>query len=355
MTVKQEAGDNSYNVNAAGQVTITVGLSVADRKEIVRDMLREQMFGIQLEAKQIIESRNEQLMESFLNTAEARFGEKLEENLGRLRDPGAQYALRSAQRDYCRYGDDSSRDDALDLLVERIGANRPRSENIVIDEAIEVVARLSQKQIDLLCFYTIALRFAARHIVDVNAFIDHMKVAALFIDGLSLGESSLNMMASQGVLSQMTGTRHWKDFYEITKAQYWTVLISGVNSQEELGIDPTRAYNQPVLAENASPLSRFIPINLQEAMWRSTLLAVGMSEEEVNKCVSLANEKIVGKDALRAFLEAEGVHLDKAWDSFGASEQPLSNFTPTPVGMCIAYARLKRENFPLPFSISDII
>lgn len=208
-SVIQESGDNSVNVSAKGDVNISTGLSVADVKEIFKDSLEQNLKLVQSEAIEEARRRSEVLVEEFLSKAMKEFKDEAEERFAQFRDPSAHISLRQAQQNYCRYGDDEVKDVSLDLLIQRISRDNSDYNKIKIDQAIEIVGKLTSSQISLLGLISLIGYgyINALNESDLNIFFETM--LQCWRDS-RIDVEELEYMETIGALVQHTNTQTWK-------------------------------------------------------------------------------------------------------------------------------------------------
>ena len=141
-TQKQISGDNTQNLQAGRDIVIR-GLSYTETKDLVKTeaqlVFKQNSLLLANEAYNLVLSRSEELLDSFLKKLE----EKKPESIETMRDPGMQYSLFNAQKEYAKTGDRNLADLLEDILVER--AQNPKRDlmQIVLDECISVAPKLT--------------------------------------------------------------------------------------------------------------------------------------------------------------------------------------------------------------------
>jgi len=141
-TQQQESGDNSANYQA--ETINQYGLSYRDAKDIALDVFRENFISLSEQAKTTAKERAEELVDSFLNEVK----EKNPDLLNSVQEPSMQLALYSAQKSYAKTGDKDIADLLVDILVERAEQNERNLKQIVLDESLEVVPKLTNEQLE---------------------------------------------------------------------------------------------------------------------------------------------------------------------------------------------------------------
>jgi len=216
----QNTGDNSIAINAEGSVSINTGLSISHVKEICRDMIKEDLKIFQSEAILEAQNRGDTLVDEFTSKAELRFGKLIETHLAEFKNPDAYLALRQTQENYCRYGEDETKNVSIDLLLERISSNKSSFEKLKIDQAIQLAGKLTSAQISLLGFI-----YLIGNVTMTNKDVESLKVTYLptvttLWKKSNLESAELEFMESTGALALFAGNKKWKKFDELHVDRY---------------------------------------------------------------------------------------------------------------------------------------
>ncbi|MGG1013447.1 LPO_1073/Vpar_1526 family protein [Bacillus spizizenii] len=156
----QTGGDGSVNIQGG---SVNVGLSYSDAKEICEDIFKANFFRLSQEAAELAKLRAEDLVENYLTKLQKQNSLLIEH----LSDPDLQYHLYLVQRDYARSGDEKLRGILEDLLVERTKEMERSIKQITLNEAIKVVAKLTNDQINLLSMH---FMFAESRFTTIKSF-----------------------------------------------------------------------------------------------------------------------------------------------------------------------------------------
>jgi hypothetical protein len=142
--MKQEAGSNSHNIQVAGNVTI--GISASDARQIALDVFHANFYKLSEKAGKIAYTRAEEITIEFIDKLYDRIPH-LEE---RLEEPAVQGTIFRAQSTYAKSGDTELKDYLLELLIKRIEADERSLNQIVFDEAISAIPKITRDQISVL-------------------------------------------------------------------------------------------------------------------------------------------------------------------------------------------------------------
>lgn len=141
----QTAGDHSNNIQA--QNVYVTGLSATEAREIALDVFKANFLTLSKDAVDTALARAEALNASFIEkSAQGSDPSVFDE----LRSPGMQLTLLSAQKEYARTGEKITEDLLVSLLSERLKTKQRNLRQIAIEEAVSVVSKLTDKQVDIL-------------------------------------------------------------------------------------------------------------------------------------------------------------------------------------------------------------
>jgi len=139
--IEQKAGNSSTNLQV-----VNFGISYTDAQEIALNVFKDNFLKLSKEAENTAVKRIEELVNDFLNN----LYETNKELINKLQEPAVQYSLYNVQREYAKTGDKELKVQSLYLLVERLNSEERSLTQIVLDEAIEILPKLSKKQLNLI-------------------------------------------------------------------------------------------------------------------------------------------------------------------------------------------------------------
>lgn len=142
--MKQKGGKDSTNYQAE---TITFeGVSASEVRDIALDIFKANFLDLSQQASELASTRAEILVNDFLNKLEKQNPKGIEQ----LKKPDMQYALFEAQKEYARTGDVNLEKMLIEVLVERTKETNPKLKEIILDESLKVLPKLTQQQMDIL-------------------------------------------------------------------------------------------------------------------------------------------------------------------------------------------------------------
>lgn len=184
---RQQGGDDSTNIQSAGDVTVVGGASVDEVRDIALDVFRKNFLELGAQAADLARGRAERLTENFLSELERR----LPAGLGTARDPDMQYSLFNAQREFARSGEPDLEAALVDLLVDRAGEQERSTRAVVLNEAITVAPKLTvaQRRAIATCFLLKYTTWRGPLNIDVFYQLDIRQSLLPVVDGLPRHQS----------------------------------------------------------------------------------------------------------------------------------------------------------------------
>lgn len=142
-----QGGDNSQNYQANGDINVN-GLNYDQVEKLFMTMFKANFYDLQEEAKEIANKRAEEITNKFIEKIVSVNPKLLEKSS----DPDIRYDIFEAQKSYARTGNAEQGELLTELLVQRMLERKEgvTFRNIVVNEAIEVASKLTNKQIDIL-------------------------------------------------------------------------------------------------------------------------------------------------------------------------------------------------------------
>lgn len=159
---RQKVGNNSTSLQVGGDMYL--GMTYSDVKEIALDVFKNNFYQLSEEAGKIARLRAEELTEDFLKKVQL----YVPENIIQMADPGMQYALLTAQMEYAKSGDKELSEILQGILIKRIAEQDRNMKQIVLNEALSIVSKLTSKQLDILCFIFFIREMTITKVKDIN-------------------------------------------------------------------------------------------------------------------------------------------------------------------------------------------
>ena len=146
------AGDHSTNVQNSEDVKIeqvnNYGVSYSEVKEIAMDVFSNNFYKLGEEAGNIAKIRAEEFIEDYLKKLNFHDPDAIKNT----NDPDLQYVIYNAQKEHARLGNQDISDLLVEALISRTKENELPLNKIILNEALEMIPKITLKQINALSF-----------------------------------------------------------------------------------------------------------------------------------------------------------------------------------------------------------
>ncbi|HMH09521.1 MAG TPA: LPO_1073/Vpar_1526 family protein [Candidatus Nitrosopolaris rasttigaisensis] len=330
----QASGDNSTNIQAKS-VTIH-GITYEDARSIALDVFKSNYLILSENAAEIARKRAEELIDAFLNKLQ----EKIPEAIKSVETPSMQHAIFSAQKEYAKTGDKELCDSLIDILIERAKEEDRNLKQIVLDECISVLPKLTLKQLDTLSIifsfkyskynsvvnfeslkriFELTLRPFVISLSNENSVYQHLEYVGcgtISLASLSLEQSILEnyrRIFSSGFSKEEFETYHLKNL-----EKYNSLIIPCLNNSSIFQIN----------ADSSTELLELGKIN-------------GLNEHDVSPLIPLINNYSMNVHEVKEKLLTMGDFMGSIMDFWTNSN--LKNMTLTTVGIALALMNSRRK------------
>lgn len=213
---KQEVSNvsDSFVQQANGDIH-NHGLGYNDVKEICRDVVRQELAIVTKEATDTFHQEISAFENQFIDRLE-----KLEnpQVMEKLRTPKLQFALHDTMKEYAKTDDTSTKEELVDLLIERLKVGEHTTEQYLIDKCIKILPNLSLNQTYFLG--ALILRKVVNQgysfIVDTNLG----KRAMLYEYLNNISNLDIDYLKLVNCCSDMSGTKYYMPIIDIMKPDY---------------------------------------------------------------------------------------------------------------------------------------
>lgn len=334
MDQTQKTGDNCDNLQAGNDINVYNGVSYSDARQIALDVFNANFMKLIGVARDVAEERANKITQSFL--------EKLvKENpagLAAAKDPDFQDTLFTVQKEYAKCGDTDMGDILVDLLVERSRIPERNLKQIVLNEAVRTVAKLTENQIAIL-----SVVFLLEH--TMNHGINSIESFGEYLDKYVLPQMKLvtdTRIAYEHLEYAGCGTVQIGSvaLYQVWEANYMGLFFKGFDHED---IDKDRLSQET--------LSRYIMQCLNDASkyqvnamsledLNKRLAAESAPENEAKYIVELFGKNKMTPDEMKTkIVELRPYMADfySTWDN-----SPMKSFQLTSVGIAIGHANLRK-------------
>jgi hypothetical protein len=335
---EQKSGDNSTNLQA-GRDIVVHGLTYTETKDLVKteaqEVFKQNSLVLANEAYNLVLSRSEELLDSFLKKLEAKKPEAIEA----MRDPGMQYSLFNAQKEYSKTGDKDLADLLEDILVER--AQNPKRDlmQIVLDECVSVAPKLTPDQFDALSLIFI-LRYSMNHgVVNQKALIQYAVLHLLpFQAGIREEQSRYQHLEFSGCgslgISSVSIEHAFRQNYMILFSKGFTIeeYEQRVSDDEKF-----KKYIAPCQQDKTKFQINIINQEQVKVIGKTD----NLTEDEVAKINGIYNTSTMNDQEVKEYLIKLFPPFEKLIEDWNKSS--IKNMTLTSVGIAIGQANITRK------------
>lgn len=330
MTSKQEqrSGDNSTNIQIVNQ-----GLSLEDVRKVAQDVFDANFYHLSNKANEIAKARAEKIIDEFLKKLQ----QENPSGFAKAEDPDFQYSLFTVQKEYARSGDADLGALLVDLLVDRSKSNQRDLKQIVLNESISTVSKLTPSQLATLAIIFL-FRYTETSVDSHERFGEHLDKHALpFIDKFDKSFASLQHLEYSGCGS-ITPLENKLD--NLLLDAYQGLFLKGFERREieARGISPVLSPRFFMSCLNNSTLYQVSSLNkksLKEFLGREAI-----SEDDKGKIMVLFDiGKMQGSEVVDKCVSIRP-YMNRFFDVWNGSQ--VRQFTLTSVGMAIGHANIKR-------------
>lgn len=331
---KQEGGENSTNLQGQS-IVINQGITYQDAKNIAIDVFKSNYLELSAKAADTARQRAEELVDDFLTEVK----ERNPTSLNSMEDPGMQYAIFTAQKEYAKTGDKDLSDMLVDILVDRAAQQERNLKQIVLDESLSIVPKLTLSQLDTLTIIFIlkySRNFQVASIPLLKKYLEDY--ISPFTSLLSKEQSLYQHLEFAGCGSITLGSSKIEE--NLLKI-YKGIFCKGFTKEqfETTGLlyekYPTLVL--PCLQDN----TKFQLAAIDDETLEQKAKALGIEETEINKLKPLMNNYQLNAAEAKEIIKQQGEFMNILFDIWDTS--PIKNMTLTSVGIAVATANLRRK------------
>lgn len=223
----QTAGENSKNLNVMGDYH--EGLSYKDARQVALDVFKANSSVYTEIAKKTIDERVVNITDDIFTMIYS----ELPDTVEKLVEPAVQDTLLKIQKEYAKNDDPALKERLIALLKNRLKADEKDMETIVLDEALEIVPKLTGIQLNILSLNLTVLRILHHEVTNRDAFF-HMltsKILLFYSNHMSktMEYAHLQYLGCTGILSEGST---YKPIEEIFRNRYAGLFSRGFSREE---------------------------------------------------------------------------------------------------------------------------
>lgn len=337
---KQQGGNSSTNLQGQS-IVINQGISYSDARDIALDVYKANFLQLSTDAAEVAKCRAEEITDSFLKKLQ----ETNESALEQMRQPSMQAALFEAQKQYAKSGDEDLEHMLVDMLVQRASTPERNTKQIVLDEALNVVGKLTNEQLNILSLNFSLTRLARTGIGNPEDLITYInKELLVFVEpNFEYHPSWYEHLAYTGCVSLMDAS-WYKSIPELLLSQYKALFQKGFDTNEFEGY-----VGKPITGFTSLLMHCFHTVDLYQfnCMDDDVLEAkgkeLGFDNELLSKLKAFFNEKLMSQQEVKQWLLEKKPDLKMLFDNWGGENNQQSKLKLTSVGIALAQANYKQK------------
>ena len=337
---KQQGGNASTNLQGKS-IVINQGISYSDARDIAIDVYKLNFLQLSHDAAELARTRAEELTESFLKKLQ----ETNETAIDQMKQPAMQAALFEAQKQYVTSGDEDMEHMLVDILVQRALISERNIKQIVLDEALKVVNKLTNEQLNILSLNFLLTRVSISGVKNLESLINYINNDLLiFINPNSnYHQSCFEHLAYSGCATLLDSSWH-KDVPELMLMTYPALFQKGFDDKEF-----EEFFGKPMSKFHGLLMSSFHTVNLyqfnqmNEELLYDKANEIGIENEFAEKIKQYFNNKLMSKKEVQEWLLEKIPNLNFLIDNWGNEDNQLSKLKLTSVGIALAIANCKQK------------
>ena len=223
----QRAGAESTNIQVGGDVQL--GLSYADARQAAIDVFKANFYELSENAAKKALERAEEITNNFLK----RFFEDANHNKANLEEPAVQSSIYEVQKAYAKSGDKQLEQRLLDILLARVNSEERHINQLVLDEAITILPKLTNNEVNLLSFVVSAIKVRYNGVNTLEAFDNFLRNALLKFFPINISAAESTHLQYCGCYTLPSGGPHiFMSLGEYIGARYKGFLTNGFSESQ---------------------------------------------------------------------------------------------------------------------------
>ncbi len=342
--MKQEGGDNSTNIQVKGDYNN--GLSYSDARQVALDVFKANYYDLTEEAMNTVNARLGCITDNIIEKVYTELADKVD----RLKEPSIQSTIIDIQKEYVKTGDDILGNQLTVMLTERIKAEDRTLKQIAIDEAIKILPKLTNQQIDLLSLHmSILFLFDLCQINSTTKFKDSFNTEILSFCHSGIVYSDIMHLQSCGCLTLLSEGSTFKPFEELLGLRYTGLFNRGFTEEEfKKDVSEDILAFKGIFTRCQQDASKLQFNGLSADYFDNLLKSNHINSPYKENIIKLNNNRKMTKDEIKHYV-ISSIDGAKLFFDIWTDSKIRANFL-TPVGVVIAlmnYNIKKNKNLPL--------
>ncbi|EKE26538.1 MAG: hypothetical protein ACD_4C00249G0003 [uncultured bacterium (gcode 4)] len=325
--------DNSTNMQAE-VINISSWMQYMEVKEVALDIFKSNFLTLKNEAVNTAVERANEFTEKLIIGLQ---NKKMETEW--IRDPWFQYSLFEAQKSYAKSWDSDMEAVLIDVLVDRLNYTERNLKQIVLDESIPIIAKLTSAQLD-----TLTILFLLKY--TQNYKVNNPELLKWYLN--------TNLIPFVDNLSKEHSLYQHLEFTWCWSISLWSKTIEDVFLDNYKCIFFKWFSKEYYLEQTWEPIDKYEgfvvqcfnnSVKYQFSARNNDLLETQITDSgNSNECRNLYNEFVFTKDEVKnKLIEVWWEVISKLFDVWDNSA--LKNMTITTVWIAIAQANFRRKTW----------
>lgn len=332
--MEQKSGDNSLNLQVGRDANF--GVSATEVRQIAIDVFKANFYDFSEKAAKKALERAEEITDEFIKKFYIeipKFEEKLE-------DPAIQNALFNTQKEFAKTGDQELKDNLIEILLKRISSEEKSLTQIVLDEAIIVLPKLTNDQINLLTLIFSSLLLNHYQINNIESFKNLINNKILvFLPTNPLSYSFFTHLQFSGCCTLLSGGTY-KSFVEIISHRYKGLLTKGFLETDLTNEFPEGTIGlHPIITRCQQNISKIQFNALNDDILKQSISENNLSMLE-SRIINFQNKFIMNPIEIEEYLRTINPNFEKLMEIW--SNDDFKSIKLTSVGLAIAIINYNR-------------
>lgn len=324
---KQTSGDNSINIQANGDIIL------APNKEVMKAELLQIFFDNYPNLRKLAQEEANQKAKELTNEFIQRISqqeEKILKNINeKLSQPNMQMAVFEAQKGYAKYGNKEKLDRLAELLVDKSKQPTGSLKDILLDEAIEKISKMTTNQLNILS-YRLAINIDSP-VYNLESFKkDYIDVLLQFYSAINKEEleNDIQYLMQIGCIKQFSFSQKNK-IIEQMKDSYAGLFAQGFSKEELIN-----EFGQEIK-------DIIIPCLTNGSLWQISTLNKKTLEEECGKMNMTQKQKEIISKFFKKIFSDEKIkevlkQIEPKMEELLENKNKINNYDLMPLGTLIA-------------------
>ncbi len=231
-TITLSGGENSSNYQAQGDINVT-GHSSEEVAEIISSAVEPLMRIIERltgEAEVTAIKRRDDAQSKTINALVE--DENKVALLQKFKEPAVQLVLQSVYKEYMKTDDPILGDGLIDLLMDRLRAEERTTQQCLIDEAIQILPKLTNEQLDFIALFVFdGLAHSPNNMDSFKLFYEKLSPLPKSLKAIKNIRIEIDYLKQLNLFTATPGMSYQKNIYDNYRRNYKCLMTNGIDIQ----------------------------------------------------------------------------------------------------------------------------